>query len=73
MKKICLIAASAAIVTVSAISDVAAQSRVGTRCPNFGYYEGRWYCNVFRKTLGDNWRQQIRQIRAGAATSPRSP
>jgi hypothetical protein len=73
MTKICLIAASVAIVTASAISDASAQSRAGTRCPNNGYYDARWYCNVFRKTLGDNWRQQIRQIRAGAATSPRSP
>jgi hypothetical protein len=73
MTKICLFAASAAIVTVSAISDASAQSRHGTRCPNNGYFEGRWYCNVFRKTLGSDWRQQIRQIRATAATPARSP
>jgi hypothetical protein len=28
---------------------------------------------VFRKTLGTDWRQQIRQIRAAAATPARSP
>ena len=72
MKKICLIAASVAIVTVSAISDASAQS-AGTRCPNNGYFEGRWYCNVYWKTLGSDWRQQIRQIRAAAGMPARSP
>ena len=60
-------------VTVSAISDAAAQSRPGTRCPNNGYFEGRWYCNVYWKTLGNDWRQQIRQIRAAAGMPARSP
>ena len=73
MKKICLIAASVAIVTASAISDASAQSRAGTRCPNNGYFEGRWYCNVYWKTLGSDWRQQIRQIRAAAGMPARSP
>ena len=69
MTKICLFAVSVAIVTAAAISDASAQSRAGTRCPNNGYFEGRWYCNVFWKTLGESWRPQIRQIRNAAATS----
>jgi hypothetical protein len=52
VKMIVLVAAVASIV-LSAMEAAAQSARRNTpRCPQSGYYNGKWYCNVTHQTGG---------------------
>jgi hypothetical protein len=54
-----MIALGAATLILASTTTADAQ-RPGVRCVHSGYLEGRWYCNVVRRTLGPNWRTKLR-------------
>jgi Spy/CpxP family protein refolding chaperone len=54
-----MIALGATTLVVASATPADAQSRAGTRCVHNGYFEGRWYCNVVRRTLGRDWRAKL--------------
>jgi hypothetical protein len=54
-----MIALGATTFVVASATPADAQSRAGVRCVHGGYFEGRWYCNVLRRTMGRDWRAKL--------------
>jgi hypothetical protein len=54
-----MIALGAATLILASATTADAQ-RPGVRCVHGGYLDGRWYCNVLRRTLGPDWRTKLR-------------
>jgi hypothetical protein len=51
MKMIVLVAAAALVVLAATEASAQSARRTTPRCPQSGYFNGKWYCNVTRAYL----------------------
>jgi hypothetical protein len=52
MKMIVLVAAAALVVLAATEASAQSARRNTPRCPQSGYFNGKWYCNVTKQTGG---------------------